>query len=68
MALFDTTRPAAAGLGLRGFAAQMVGTFAAWNDARTTRDALSRLSAHELDDIGLTAGDIDRIAAGDLRR
>lgn len=34
----------------------------AWNDARRTRDALSRLSVHELDDIGLTRADIDRIA------
>ncbi|SMX22746.1 DUF1127 domain-containing protein [Boseongicola aestuarii] len=36
--------------------------FAAWNDARRTHDALSQLSAHELEDIGLHRGDIDRIA------
>lgn len=29
-----------------------------WNEARRTRAALSRLSAHELDDIGLTRGDV----------
>lgn len=34
----------------------------AWNEARRTRAALSRLSAHELDDIGLLRADIDRIA------
>jgi uncharacterized protein YjiS (DUF1127 family) len=30
--------------------------------AYKTRQALSQLTARELDDIGLTAGDIDRIA------
>ncbi len=41
-----------------------VGIFArvsAWNAARRTRNALSQLSAHELEDIGLLRGDIDRI-------
>ena len=33
-----------------------------WNDARITRSMLSRLSAHELDDIGLCRGDIEAIA------
>lgn len=33
-----------------------------WNEARRTRQILSQLSAHELDDIGLAKGDIDRIA------
>ncbi len=46
-----------------GFAGALVSTFAAWNDARVTRNALSRLSDRELDDIGLTRGDIDTIAA-----
>ena len=35
---------------------------AAWNDARVTKNALSRLTDRELDDIGLCRGDIDRIA------
>jgi uncharacterized protein YjiS (DUF1127 family) len=35
-----------------------------WNDARVTRNALSRLSAHELQDIGLTRADIDSVIAG----
>ena len=30
-----------------------------WNDARLTRKALSKLTARELDDIGLTQADID---------
>ena len=41
----------------------LVGAFAAWNDARMTRKALSRLSDHELDDLGLTRGDIAKIGS-----
>ena len=33
----------------------------AWNEARRTRAILSRLSLQELDDIGLSRGDIDAI-------
>ncbi|WP_239520564.1 DUF1127 domain-containing protein [Pseudooceanicola aestuarii] len=32
-----------------------------WNDARVTRDALCRLTDHELYDIGLSRGDIDGV-------
>lgn len=35
-----------------------------WNNARTTRDALYRLTDRELDDIGLNRSDIDRVARG----
>lgn len=63
MALFDMSRPVDAN---HGFGARLtntftglVGTFAAWNDTRVTRNALSRLSDHELDDLGLTRADID---------
>jgi len=31
---------------------------AAWNDVRITRNALSKLTERELNDIGLTRGDI----------
>jgi uncharacterized protein YjiS (DUF1127 family) len=41
--------------------AQFMGALQDWNDARITRKALSRLSARELDDIGLCRGDIDAI-------
>ena len=34
----------------------------AWNDARVTEKELSKLSARELDDIGLCYGDIKDIA------
>lgn len=40
----------------------VLGTLADWNDARRTRKILSQLSAHELDDIGLTGADIDALA------
>lgn len=33
-----------------------------WNERRMTRNALSRLSDRELEDIGLTRGDIDAVA------
>ncbi len=49
--------PARAALTLGG----LVSRVSAWNDARRTRNALAKLSAHELDDIGLAPGDIDRI-------
>ncbi len=35
-----------------------------WNKARRTRAVLSRLSAHELDDIGISRGAIDSICSG----
>ena len=64
MASFDTTRPVA-GLSagkITSFFVNMFGAVAAWNDARITRKSLSKLSARELDDIGLTYGDIEDIA------
>ena len=61
MAAFDTSRPtyAAAPKGFGAFATSLIAAFTAWNDARQTRNALSRLSDHELDDIGLTRSDIN---------
>jgi len=65
MAAFDTNRariPAAVTPGRIGFGfPSLLGTLAAWNDARVTRKALSRLSDRELDDIGLNRGDIDDV-------
>ena len=63
MAAFDTSRPTYA-VGHKGFSAvftSLYAAFAAWNDARMTRNALNALSDHELEDIGLTRGDIERI-------
>lgn len=65
MAAFDTTRPTAvlsAGR-ITSKISEMFGAIATWNDERVTRDTLSRLSARELDDIGLSRGDINGIAS-----
>jgi uncharacterized protein YjiS (DUF1127 family) len=63
MAAFDTTRPVAAFSAGRfqHVIQNMVGAFAAWNDARVTRNALSHLSDRELEDIGMTRADIAQI-------
>ena len=64
MAAFDTNRPVtlmSAGRVTRAVA-DVFGSVIAWNDARTTRNALSKLTARELEDIGLCYGDIEDIA------
>ncbi|MFU8863180.1 MAG: DUF1127 domain-containing protein [Rhodobacterales bacterium] len=65
MAVYDAprTNAQAAGLntGMTGFFSTMVGVVSAWNDARITRNALSKLSDRELEDIGLCRGDIDLV-------
>ena len=60
MAVIETTRSASP-VNVFGGLFKIVGTIAAWNDARRTRKALSQLTDRELDDIGLVRGDIDRI-------
>lgn len=45
-----------------GFFSALVARVVDWNEARLTRDALSALTDRELDDIGLSRGDIDGIA------
>ena len=63
MAAYDTTRPADLSAGrVSNVFARAFGAVASWNDARVTRATLSKLSARELDDIGLVPGDIDQIA------
>ena len=64
MATFETTRPVAAhsaGL-IATFLTDLYADIVAWNDARITRKALSKLSARELDDIGLTVADLRDIS------
>ncbi|MDF1856548.1 DUF1127 domain-containing protein [Pseudooceanicola sp.] len=39
----------------------LLAILADWNDARVTRNSLSRLTDRELDDIGLCRGDIDDV-------
>ena len=64
MAYFDATTRAT-GSTLAGkitrFLTRPAGVIAEWNDRRVTRKALSRLSDHELEDIGLCRGDIAKI-------
>ncbi|WP_416236758.1 DUF1127 domain-containing protein [Yoonia sp. 67] len=69
MATFETNPSAASTFAGRvsSFFVSVVGAVAAWNDARLTRNALSKLSARELDDIGLCYSDIDAIAARGAR-
>ncbi|PRX38350.1 Uncharacterized conserved protein YjiS, DUF1127 family [Meinhardsimonia xiamenensis] len=66
MATYEQTRNMAGGHRSGGRLTSLFATLIAavteWNDARITRKALSRLSDRQLDDIGLTRGDIDRIA------
>jgi len=47
---------------LANFATAVSTAIIRWNDARVTRKALSQLTLRELNDIGLAAGDIERIA------
>ncbi len=67
MAHLDTTRPIAYARPGSGVLARLIGTLVDWNETRMTRDALSKLSDRELDDIGLTRGDIDAVASGTFR-
>ena len=44
------------------FVKSTVSSVILWEQNRRTRNTLSKLSDHELDDIGLTRGDIDELA------
>src|SRR6056297_4346765 len=62
MAVIENTRGYAAPVGFLGqLYANTIGVVAAWNDARVTRAALAQLSDRELEDIGLSRGDIDAV-------
>jgi len=41
--------------------AALFGTLATWNDARVTRNSLSKLNDRQLEDIGMCRGDIDSL-------
>ncbi|MFT4014169.1 MAG: DUF1127 domain-containing protein [Paracoccus sp. (in: a-proteobacteria)] len=62
MSAIDTNR-VVGGNGSFGFGSKLMAALAAWNDARVTKNALSRLTDRELDDIGLCRGDIQHIAS-----
>lgn len=65
MAATETTRPAPFGAITTYRAISSVSgllaAFAAWNDARVTRNALGRLTDRELDDIGLCRADVETL-------
>lgn len=63
MAVYDAPRTTAPAAGLSGIFSSIIGSLAAWNDARITRNALSKLSDRELEDIGLCRGDIESVIA-----
>lgn len=66
MAAFETSRVAPFGAiatySVIRFFSNIATDMIAWNDARVTRNALGKLSDRELDDIGLSRGDIANIA------
>lgn len=62
MTTFDTSPGAARRTRFGGRLGALVSRLQAWNDVRTTRNALSRLSDHALDDLGLTRGDVARMS------
>jgi uncharacterized protein YjiS (DUF1127 family) len=62
MSAYDTNRTLAQS-GFARLATKLFVAIATWNDVRQTRNELAKLSDRELDDIGLSRGDIDRIAA-----
>ena len=65
MALYDSSlqsRPATVVDRVYAALTNATATLVAWNDARRTHNTLSQLSAHELEDIGLHRGDVDRMA------
>ena len=71
MASFDNSRTMVDGHiiveRLGNIFSRIAGAVIAWNDARVTRNALSRLSDHELNDFGLTRGNIDAISKSSAR-
>ena len=62
MAILNETHTSAFGHGfsdgISRTAYRIVSAITDWNDNRQTRNALGKLSERELDDIGLTRGDI----------
>lgn len=59
---YTNARSASAFDGAQDLIAHLTASLAHWDQARRTRAALSKLSDRELDDIGLTRGDIEMVA------
>lgn len=62
MAYADLPRPARS-LRLPRLLSEALSAWTAWREAAATHRALSRLSDHELADIGLTRADLDDLVA-----
>lgn len=62
MAFISNTAAARSDNGFGGFFSGLVARYSAWRSYRVTVKALSALSDAELDDIGLTRGEISRVA------
>ena len=62
MAVYQTAHTSAAPTQAFGGFSKLFASFTEWNNARLTRNALSKLSDHELADIGLTRAEIDSVA------
>ncbi|MEM9432720.1 MAG: DUF1127 domain-containing protein [Pseudomonadota bacterium] len=58
MATFETIRTQPVGVRAGGFFSTLIARLVDWNDRRITRNSLSALTARELNDIGLSRGDI----------
>lgn len=61
MAVYENSRPAIAGHTLAATLAAPIAALWAWSKRRQTRQLLSKLSDHELDDIGLSRDTIERL-------
>ena len=69
MAAFDTSRTTyGSASAVSSFISRTLTAVVAWNDARVTRNALASLSDRELEDIGLSRGDIDAVATTEFFR
>lgn len=62
MALLDLSRPVNVVDRVRFYVSHAASIVAAWNDERRTRDQLGKLTSQQLNDLGMSRGDIDRIA------
>lgn len=58
MAVYETSHAPKAGVRVPNLFFALVSTVLEWNDRRVTRNALSSLSTRELEDIGLSRGDV----------
>lgn len=63
MAVFETSRALTDGVRYNptNLFTRLFGAAMAWNDRRMTRNALNTLSTRELEDIGLSRGDISNM-------